>query len=221
VEVVLTGSASRLGGSKAASGRRGPSVIVLAAGASRRFPGSKQLAEIGGKTLVERALDAIPPGEVGETVVVLGHEADEVGRAIGARRGVRVVVNPDYPSGMASSIRAGILALGKDSEGAMLLLADQPLVTRSLLRRMVRVFEAGGPRGRIVAAAHGDLVTPPVIFSRRYFRELAGLRGDQGARSVIERHIGSLSLVRVRSRATLADVDTIEDLDAARRLLEP
>jgi molybdenum cofactor cytidylyltransferase len=131
------------------------------------------------------------------------------------------VVNPDYRGGMGSSIRAGVLALGKDARGALLLLADQPFVDRSLLRRELRVFASRSPKGRIVAAACGDLVTPPVIFPRKYFRELAALEGDRGAKSVIERHAGSLSLVRVGSRAVLADVDTQEELEAARRLLQP
>ena len=201
------------------SPRPGPSAILLAAGASSRFLGTKQLARIGGRTLVERSLDAIPP-EVRETVVVLGHEATAVARAVGVRKGVTVVVNSDYRAGMGGSIRAGIEALASQTDGAMILLADQPFVTRPLLRRMLREFEAGGPRG-IVAAAQGDLVTPPAIFSRKYFGELAELRGDQGARSVIERHATDVTLVRVRSRRTLTDVDTREDLEAARGLLEP
>jgi molybdenum cofactor cytidylyltransferase len=200
------------------SGRR-PSALVLAAGASTRFLGTKQLAEIGGKTLVERALGAVPSAEVNETVVVLGHQAKRVARAIGARKGVRVVVNPEYREGMGSSIRAGILALAKDAEGAMLLLADQPFVTRSLLRRMLKVYQSED-LSKIVAVVYGDLVTPPVIFPKRYFRELAALKADKGARSVIERHEGSLSLIRVRPRVVLADIDTREELEAARRLLE-
>jgi molybdenum cofactor cytidylyltransferase len=202
-------------------GRHGPSVLVLAAGESTRFLGTKQLVEIGGKTLVEWVIDAVPSADVAETVLVLGHEAQSVERAVGNRKGVRVVVNRDYGEGMGSSIRSGILALAKDSEGAMLLLADQPLVTRPLLRRMLRAFKAGDSEGKIVAATFDGLVTPPVIFSRSYFRELAELKGDQGARSVIERHPGSLHTVRVRSGAVLADIDTRQELEVARHLLEP
>jgi len=199
--------------------RPGPSAVLLAAGASSRFLGTKQLARIGGRTLVERALDAIP-AEVRETVVVLGHEAKAVAATLGAREGVAVVLNPDYRAGMGGSIRAGILALASEADAAMILLADQPFITRPLLRRMLREFEARGARG-IVAASQGDLVTPPAIFSRKYFGELAHLRGDQGARSVIERHPKDVSLVRVRSRRTLTDIDTRDDFEAARGLLEP
>lgn len=155
-----------------------------------------------------------------ETVVVLGHDAAAVWAAIGQRKGVTVVVNADYGAGMAGSIQAGILALAKDTDGVMVLLADQPFVSRYLLRRLLRAFEQGGAKG-IVAAAQGDLVTPPAVFSRRYFHELARLRGDGGARSVIQRHAGDVSVVRVMSRRTLSDIDTRDDLEEARRLLEP
>jgi len=204
---------------RAEASRRGPSAILLAAGASARLLGKKQLARIGGRTLVERALDAIPV-EVRETVVVLGHDAAAIAAALGVRKGVTVVLNADYRAGMGGSIRAGILALASEADGAMILLADQPFVTRPLLRRILKEFEAGGGRG-IVAAAQGGLVTPPAIFSRKYFGELADLRGDQGARSVIERHARGVTLVRVRSRRTLTDIDTRDDFETARGLLEP
>jgi CTP:molybdopterin cytidylyltransferase MocA len=192
-------------------------VVVLAAGASLRFRGTKQLAKVGRKSLVERVLDSIPQAEVREVVVVIGHDAEAVGRAAGERKDVKVVINSAYRAGMATSIRAGILALATDTDGAMLLLGDQPFITRSLLRRLVKAFEERAPTRKIVAAAHGDLVSPPVIFSREYFGELMELEGDHGARSVIARHPDSLRLVRVRSKAVLADVDTPDDLLAARR----
>jgi molybdenum cofactor cytidylyltransferase len=197
-----------------------PSAILLAAGASSRFQGTKLLARIGGKTLLERALDSVPASEVRETVVVVGHDAASVSAALAGVKDATVVVNADYRAGLGSSIRAGILALAKDTNGAMLLLADQPFISRSLLHRLLRAFEEGGSKG-IVATAQGDLVTPPVVFSKRYFGELARLRGDQGARSVIQRHAPDVSLVRVRSRRTLADIDTRDDFEEARRLLEP
>lgn len=199
---------------------RGPSVILLAAGTSSRFPGTKQLARIGGKTLLERALDSVPASRVKETVVVVGHDAASVSKAAGTRRGVTVVLNPDYREGMATSIRRGISAVAPGSNAVMIVLADQPFITRQFLRGMLDAFEAQGSKG-IVAAARGGVVAPPAIFSRRYFAELSGLRGDQGAKSVIEKHMGSASLVRARSPQRLADVDTQDDLEAARRLLEP
>lgn len=216
----------RLGMPKAGSVKKAPrtpsarriSAVILAAGESTRFAGTKQLAELGGKTLVQRAIDTVPHPDVTDVVIVLGHRADKIATATRVPKGTRFVINEDYREGMASSIRVGILALREDTTGALLLLADQPLVTRSLLRAMVSAFEKG-PEESIVAASHKDLVAPPVIFAKKYFRELAGLRGDQGARSIIEGHKDSVIAVRVKSRAVLADVDTREDLASAQRLL--
>lgn len=196
-----------------------PSVVLLAAGTSSRFLGTKQLARIGGKTLVDRALDSIPAAEVGDIIVVVGHDAAAVAEAVGKRHGVAIVFNSGYREGMASSIRTGMSALSTEANAVMIVLADQPFLTKPLLRRILRAFEARGSNG-IVAAARGGTVAPPAIFSRKYFGELAELTGDQGAKSVIARHQADASLVNVRSRHTLADVDTQEDIEAARRLLE-
>jgi molybdenum cofactor cytidylyltransferase len=198
----------------------GPSVLLLAAGTSSRFFGTKQLARIGEKTLVERALESVPASRVKETLVVVGHDATAVLAAVGTRPGVSVVFNADYRKGMSTSIRRGVSAIGTASKAVMVVLVDQPFVTRKFLTGMLEAFAARGGEG-IVAASRGVVVGPPAIFSRAYFGELAGLRGDQGAKSVIERHMDSVSLIRVRSPLRLTDVDTRDDLEAARRLLEP
>jgi molybdenum cofactor cytidylyltransferase len=195
-----------------------PSAIVLAAGTASRFNGTKQLAKIDGKTLVERVVDAVPPEGVRETVVVLGHRAPEIAASAGliGREGVRVVVNSDYRRGLGTSIRKGISSLSDEPDGVLLLLADQPFVSRRLLRQMLALFEEGSGAGRIVAASYGDIVGPPAIFPRRYFGELLGLKGDEGARSIIKNHMGSLVRFELKTGRSLDDIDTREELAAAR-----
>ncbi|MDG7021505.1 MAG: nucleotidyltransferase family protein [Nitrososphaerota archaeon] len=191
--------------------KRDPTAVVLAAGASSRFGGTKQIAELGGSRMVERVVQAVPSSRVSETIVVLGHEAAAVERALRPWRGVRVVVNAAYRAGMATSIRAGVIEVSRESRGVLLLLADQPFVTRRLLVRVLDEFDA---KGGIVATSRGDVVGPPVAFSRRHFGALEALEGDRGARSVVREHMDEVSLVRVRGRA-LTDVDTRADLESA------
>jgi len=214
-------STSRRGKVGAARHRKAPSVIVLAAGASSRFQGTKQLAKLGGKTLIELVIDAIPKAQVKEIVVVLGHGAPAVRKALADREGIEFVTNAGYEAGMASSITTGISRMASSADGVLILLGDQPFVTRSFLRRMLRVFESGSSKARIVAAGYGDLVAPPAVFSREYFQELSALEGDQGARSLVQSHAGSLTVLDVRAKRMLVDVDTRVDLAAARRLLKP
>jgi molybdenum cofactor cytidylyltransferase len=193
---------------KARNGGAKPSAVLLAAGTSSRFGGTKQIQEIGGVPLVAIALRAIPRAKVRETIVVLGHRAAAVKKAAHAPKGVKFVANPDFRSGMASSIRAGVRAVSSESPGIVLLLADQPFVKPSLILRMLEAF---ANTSSIVAASNGGVITPPVIFPRRYFEELEGLQGDQGAKRVIERYSDSLVLTRA-SKAQLADIDTPADL---------
>jgi molybdenum cofactor cytidylyltransferase len=193
------------------------SAILLAAGLSTRFGSPKQLAELEGDALVRRALDMLERSPVDEVVVVLGHRASEVGKVVfGAK--ARVVFNEEYKSGMASSIRAGLAALGRDSRAVVICLADQPLVSPRLIGRIVSRWRSTG--ADVVASSSQGLVSPPVLFSRRLYHELAKLRGDRGAKVVIERH-PDFETVPVRGGALL-DIDSKEELllaqDALRRL---
>jgi molybdenum cofactor cytidylyltransferase len=191
------------------------SVVVLAAGTSSRFGSPKQVATLGGKTLIEHVVDSIPGARVREVVVVAGHDHAAVKKALGRREKVRVAINLSYADGMSTSIKAGLSALHEDASGIMILLADQPFVTRSLLEKMLKRYGAGD---KIVGVSVGSIVTPPVIFPRAFFHELRMLEGDQGARSVIQRHAKDLLVVKTISK-TSTDIDTKEDMRLARRKL--
>lgn len=193
----------------------GVSAILLAAGLSRRFGKPKQLAELEGAALVRRALSTLESSPVDEVIVVAGHRANEV---IGALEGstVKVVFNERYRTGLASSITAGLAAIDPGSGAALICLADQPLVKSALIRRIVSRYRRTG--SDVVASCSGGLVSPPVLFSRRVFGELERLRGDRGAKEVIEGHPG-FEKVQV-APGILFDVDTQEDLERAEELLK-
>ena len=192
------------------------SAVLLAAGLSRRFGRTKQLADLGGVALVKRAEATLARSSVGEVVVVVGHRSSQV---VSALRGTsaRVVVNEHYRTGLGSSLKTGILALSDESRTAVICLADQPFVTVELIDRIVsRHLETGA---EVVASASGELISPPVLFSRSIFGELTCIPGDRGAKAIIERH-PDYEKVRVK-RGTLLDVDTEQDLERASRMLTP
>jgi molybdenum cofactor cytidylyltransferase len=206
---------------RVARGGRGPSedhgvsAILLAAGLSTRFGKTKQLADLDGTTLVRRAYSTLRQTLVGDVVVVVGHRASRVASEL---RGTsaRVVVNEGYGTGIGSSLRVGVSALGDESRAVVVCLADQPFVTSGLINRIIARHRRTG--AEVVASVSGDLVSPPVLFGRRLYGELAGLSGDKGAKSVITRHAG-FEKVRVRPDVLL-DVDSEEDLERARRILK-
>jgi molybdenum cofactor cytidylyltransferase len=185
-------------------------IIVLAAGESSRMGEPKQLLRVAGETLLGRTVRAALETPCRPVVVVLGARADAVRDAVAAAAEVRVVVNRVWAEGMSSSIRCGVRALAAIDEigAAILLLCDQPFVTSEVIMRLVAAYHAR--RTLLVAAeyeADGEQTRGvPALFARRLFPELLALRGAEGARRLIRRHIAETTLVAVPEAAF--DVDT-------------
>jgi len=181
--------------------------IVLAAGASSRFGSAKQLVRIG-----DRPLLSLIAGRAAEVVghaliVVLGARASELTPLLKHSPG-SMVVNRDWREGLASSIRAGVAHLPASCAGVMLVLADQACVTAEDLRRL-----AGAWRRQplaVAAAQYGATLGAPAIFPRHLFGELSELKGDRGARVLLNRHADRL--VKVRMPSATFDLDTPDDL---------
>jgi molybdenum cofactor cytidylyltransferase len=184
-------------------------IIVLAAGESSRMGEPKQLLRVAGETLLARAVRAALETPCRPVVVVLGARADAMRDAVGATE-VRVVVNPAWAEGMSSSIRCGLRSLAAidEVEAVILLLCDQPFVTSEVIGRLVAAYHA--PQTLLVAAeyeAAGERTRGvPALFTRRLFPELLALRGAEGARRLIRRHIDEATLVAVPEAAF--DIDT-------------
>lgn len=185
------------------------SAIVLAAGASRRLGAPKQLARLEGEPLVRRAARAALASRCERTVVVIGCQAQQV-RAALAGLDVTLAECPDWEQGIAASIRAGVSALDMRADGALLLLGDQPRVDAALLDALLDVFEADGIER--AACAYAGSLGVPAVFGRRYFGALQALRGDRGARALLEP--AGPDLARIASDAPLADLDTAESAAA-------
>jgi len=192
------------------------SAVLLAAGASRRFGGTKQLAMVNETAMVGRAVQMLERSRADRIAVVLGNRSEEVRERLGdlgAR--VIVVVNTDFESGLSSSLRAGLGAVSEGSDAIVIALADQPLVTSQLIDEIIsRFLETGSA---VVAASTGDLVAPPVLLDRSLFGDLSALEGDVGAKQIILKHT-PFERVEVEGD-TLLDVDTRLDLEKAKKKL--
>jgi len=185
-------------------------VVVLAAGASRRLPGPKQLLRYRGVTLVRRAAETAVAAGCGPVVVVLPPAAPQLRREL-VDLDVRVVENARAARGLSTSLRAGLEALeaGGDPEAVLFTTCDQPHLTADVLRRLVATWAASRPKA--VACEYAGTVGVPALFSRPLFAELRALEGDQGAKRVLQRH-GS-EIARIPFEPGSLDIDAPEDLD--------
>ena len=188
-----------------APGLRG---LVLAAGASRRFGRPKQLVTVNGVTMVERAvalaLHACDP----PVIVVTGAEGKRVGECL-VDRDVRIVPNPNWRDGLASSLHAGIGSVGSGCDAVLVLPCDLPRLTEDDLDRLTAAWSE---RPHLPAAALYDGVLGiPAILPVTHFGEIARNTGDQGARDFL-RHSG-VEVTTVPIEAAGWDVDAPGDLE--------
>jgi len=192
--------------------------VLLAAGRSTRMGGpNKLLARFDGEALIRRVATAARASKAKSVTVVTGHQAERV-RAALAGLDLAFADNPDFASGLAGSLKAGIEGLPPDAGGALIVLGDMPGVSRSDLDRLIAAFVAAGGQ-RVVRACHGGKRGNPVILPRSVFPEVLRLQGDVGARHVIES--GSVGVIDVEiGHAASADVDTAEAMAEAGGVLQ-
>jgi molybdenum cofactor cytidylyltransferase len=189
------------------------SAVVLAAGRSSRMGEAKQLLRLGGQTMLERTLENVRASRVGEVVLVLGFETELIRRELPAAllNGLRIVVNTDYASGMASSLRAGLAAVGPELDAALIVLGDQPLVRPQTINEIVGRY--CGSDAEIVVPHYQGSRGNPVLLNRSVFAKAMSLEGDVGCRAIFAQHADGILRVDVNDAGILADVDSREDYE--------
>lgn len=183
--------------------------LLLAAGASQRLGRPKALLPYRGSSLIEHAAETLLAAGCQPVLVVLGAEKDKA-RARVKGLPVGIVECDDAKEGMSASIRAGVEALATAAPaaaGLLLALVDQPLVTAGLLERLIEAGSEGG----LAASDYGEAIGPPAYFAREYFAELTALRGDRGAKRILQTHRDRLRLVEFPGGAL--DVDRSTDYE--------
>lgn len=189
----------------------GVSGVVLAGGASKRMgQKNKLLAEVDGKVLIRHVVEVAIESDAAEIVIVTGHEADLVRRALSGLD-VRFVHNPHYPEGLSTSLRAGIGAVSEGLTGAVILLGDMPRVTAGIVNSLIGQFHAEKDAA-ICQPTYRGRAGNPVLWPRAFFPEILDIWGDNGARHLIERYSESVSRVEVSDAGIHFDIDTPGDL---------
>lgn len=181
--------------------------IVLAAGSASRFGRQKLLENFRGEPLVCRALRVAGHVAPGRVVVVTGYDKEAI---LTSAAGLydEAVFNASSANGIGSSLAAGVRHCATRAKAVLLLLADQPLVKRDYLDRLVRRWITG--HADIVISRYGNSIGPPAIFSETTYASLAELKYDEGARAIV--NSGDYVVQCMNEQIDNPDIDILEDL---------
>jgi len=187
-------------------------VVILAAGASARLGKPKQLLPYNGKNLLQHVLSEAISSYASPVIVVLGANSDMISKEIDKTK-VYIIENTGWEEGMASSVRIGLSTLSEifpSADAVIFMVCDQPYVSASLLNDLINTqVETGKP---IVTCNYGDAIGPPALFHKSLFAELMQLKGDAGARKIIQQHSDDVATVLFAKGKI--DIDTNEDYEA-------
>ena len=168
-----------------------------------------------GKTLLKHAMNEAINAKADAVVVILGKNADLFEGEIDKKE-VHVVINKDWKEGMASSVRLGLDSLLKIKpyiDAVIFMVCDQPHISSSVLNQLISKQQK--TTKQIVTSNYGESIGPPALFHKKYFRELAKLNGDVGARNIIEQNMHDVATVSFPEGKV--DIDTEEDYDTLKK----
>jgi molybdenum cofactor cytidylyltransferase len=194
--------------------------LLLAAGQSRRMGGpNKLLAEVDGTPMVAYVARRLLASRARPIIAVLGNQADAVDSALGKLPAERVR-NPEFAGGLSTSLKRGIAALPPDLDGTLVCLGDMPMISGRHIDHLIAAFNPLEGRAIIVPTRRGKRGNP-VLWSKRFFPEMAELSGDVGAKHLIGEHAELVAEVEMDDDAILIDIDTPEALEALRQKKKP
>lgn len=191
--------------------------VILAAGGSRRLGHPKQLAPLGGVSLLRRATELALAADVASVTVVLGANADAMAAEL-AGLAVRLAHNPDWRAGVGTSLRCGVRSLAardevREGTGILFLLCDQLRLTVAHLDGMIAAFRSGAA---IVASGYAGTAGVPAIFGSAFADQLRELADSHGGKHLLTRYASAVQVVPLPGGEL--DIDTTDDLQRAQDL---
>jgi molybdenum cofactor cytidylyltransferase len=195
------------------------SAIILAAGTSTRMGRAKQLLPLGGTTVLAHTIENVHAATLDEIVLVLGASAEAIRRQLpqSLLPCLKVVINPAYREGMASSLREGLSQVSPRSNAALIILGDQPFIQTQTLHQIIDGYHRAA--AQIVIPSYQGNRGNPVLLDRSVFSEVMALEGDTGCRAIFMNHLDTILKLEVEDPGILFDIDSQDDYERSKQLL--
>ncbi|MFD2916455.1 nucleotidyltransferase family protein [Psychroserpens luteus] len=181
-------------------------ILMLSAGSSTRMGSTKQLLPIGNKTLLGLSIENALQTNAKKVFCVLGSNAENIKNSI-SQYDIEIIINPNFKEGLSSSIVEGLNHIDNTNfDAVLIMLSDQPKIDSNYINLLILSSEKHPTQ--IIASQYEKTIGVPVIFPKKYFKQLQQLEGDKGAKDFLNIH--KAQVISIKSDK-LIDIDTQED----------
>jgi|SRR5690625_4945731 len=193
--------------------------IILAAGMSQRMGQAKLLLPLHGKPLFQHVLEVVNHHLIDQIVFITGLLSEEISEQIITSEKVEVLHNPDYRTGMATSLRYGIEHIKEQVDATFIFLADQPFVPVQVMESIIEHYQIGQQEGiLIIRPSYQHVVGHPVLFDAQLFPEFNDIEGDEGGKGIIQKYHHALQVIPFANPIWGRDIDTPTDYHQMRKV---
>ena len=193
------------------------SAVILAAGESRRMgKQNKLLLPVGGEALLVKLVKSVCDSDVGQVLVVIGHEAEKIRRELN-NFPLSFVYNPNFSEGMTTSIKSGVKEVSPDCDGFLICLADMPFINTPEINKLIHAYVQNRIKEKrlIVVPVFQGHRGNPVLFSSEFRNDILEHKKESGCKGVIMNYSESVKEIEMDDDNMLLDVDTLEDYQRA------
>ena len=186
------------------------STIVLAAGQSKRMNGdNKLIKKYNKKYLINYIVGTLIKSKVDKIIIVLGFQSPKVRKITAKNEKINFIYNKNYKSGISSSIKVGLKRVSKKNIGFLIVQADMPLISKNIINSIYYAIKNN--KKEIIAPTYKGKIGNPVGFKISIIKKLIKIRGDYGAKKMIQKNKIKLALIKVRSKSILKNFNTQKD----------
>ena len=173
---------------------------------------NKLLLPVGGEALLVKLVKSVCASDVGQVLVVIGHEAEKIRRKL-KELPLSFVYNPNFSEGMTTSIKSGVKEVSRDCDGLLICLADMPLINTSDINKLIHAYVQNRIKEKrlIVVPVFQGQRGNPVLFSSEFRNDILDYKKESGCRGVIMNYPESVKEIEMDNDNMLLDVDTLED----------
>ena len=186
------------------------SVILLAAGQSKRMYGENKLAKkIKGTPLIIHSVKNILTSSIDELIVVLGYQKEIIEKLIDKNKRIKFVFNKDFESGMASSIKTGLNHLSDDTEAFFICLGDMPMVNKDVFNLLIKSKN----NKEIIVPTYNGKQGNPVLFSKSMKKQIMTIEGDAGAKKILQLNKDKILYIKTNDQYIMKNYNSQNDFN--------